>query len=73
DYALLIVIAFVLAVPLGYYVAQNWLNDFEFRVDISPVLFIAAGAISLIIAMVTTGFKAYQATITNPVKALKSE
>lgn len=73
DYAKLIVIAFLIAVPFGYYFMQEWLNGFEFRTTLRPEIFLLAGAVSLIIGAVTVSFKSYYAAVVNPIKSLRSE
>jgi ABC-type antimicrobial peptide transport system permease subunit len=73
EYAKLIVIAFIIAVPFGYYLMQDWLNNFEFRTVLEPHVFLLAGLISLIIGALTISFKSYQAAVVNPVKSLKNE
>ncbi len=47
DYAKLIAIAFILAVPIGYYIMQDWLNNFEYKTNLEPSIFIIAGIVSL--------------------------
>ena len=73
DYAKLILIAFVIAIPFGYYLMQDWLNNFEFRTVLQPTVFIYAGLASLVIGALTVGFKSYQAATVKPVKSLKNE
>ena len=65
--------AFVLAVPFGYYFMQNWLNQFEFREALNPVVFLFAGVIVMSIGVLTVAAKSYQAASVNPVKSLKEE
>lgn len=73
DYAKLIVIAFIIAIPFGYYIMQDWLNNFEYRTILQPQVFLLAGLASLLIGAITISFKSYQAAVVNPVKSLKSE
>ncbi|SNT14960.1 ABC-type antimicrobial peptide transport system, permease component [Ekhidna lutea] len=73
DYSILMIFAFILAIPFGYYYAQQWLDGFEFRTTISPFLFVVAGLITFIIGALTVSFKSYQAARINPVKTLKDE
>ena len=73
DFVLLVFIACILAIPVAYYFAENWLADFEYRMTISPWLFIAAGLGILLITLLTVSFQAIKAAMLNPVKALKSE
>ena len=73
DIVKLIVIAFVLAVPLTWYIMDNWLNNFTYRIDINWLVFVGAGLISFIIAILTISYQAYGASTKNPVEALKYE
>ncbi len=73
DYAKLIIIAFMVAAPVGYYIMQGWLDNFEFRTVLQPGVFILAGLIGLIIGALTISFKSYQAAVVNPVQSLKNE
>lgn len=73
DYAKLMVFAFVFSIPFGYYFAQNWLNDFEFRTSLDPVMFMTAGAIVFVIGIATVMLKSYYAASINPTNSLKEE
>ncbi|MEL6558846.1 MAG: ABC transporter permease [Bacteroidota bacterium] len=73
DYARLMVIAIILAVPFGYYYADEWLANFEYRTTLSPFIFIMAGVVAFIIGSLTVSFKSFQAAAVNPVKSLKDE
>jgi len=73
TYSKLMVIAFLLAIPVGYYVSDGWLSNFEFRTSLSPMVFIVAGIITFGIGVLTVTAKSYQAATVNPVKSLKQE
>ncbi len=73
DYSKLMLIAFMLGVPFGYYFAQQWLNDFEFRTNINPLLFIVAGFFTFLVGAFTVSFKSLQAAKADPVDTLKDE
>ena len=73
DYSRLIFLAFLLAMPFGYYVTQGWLNNFEFRTNLGVSVFILAGLATFVIGVITVGLKSYQAAATNPVNSLKEE
>jgi putative ABC transport system permease protein len=68
-----VIIAAVIATPLAWYVMNKWLNDFAYRIHISIWIFIAAGALALLIATLTVGIQAVGAAIVNPVKSLRTE
>jgi len=67
DYAKLMLIAIILAIPFAYYYAQQWLDNFEFRMTLSPLIFILGGLIALAIGSLTVSFKSYQAATVNPI------
>lgn len=73
ELLLLIGIAFVLAIPLGYYFMDSWLNGFKYRIDLSVWMFAAAVGVTFIIAAITTGIRSLKAANANPVDSLRSE
>jgi ABC-type antimicrobial peptide transport system permease subunit len=73
EFTLLIIIAFAMSAPVGYYFMHEWLQDFNYRITIGPDIFILAMIMSVIIAWLTVGYKAVKAALTNPVKSLRSE
>lgn len=73
DYSRLILLSFLLAIPVGYYVMDGWLSNFEFRTSLNLLVFLAAAAITFIIGVITVGAKSYQAATTNPVNSLRQE
>ena len=73
DYAMLMLFAFVVAIPFGYYYSMQWLEGFEFRTELNLGLFALAGIITFLIGAFTVSFKSYFAAKMNPVKTLKDE
>jgi predicted permease len=73
EFTILIAIAFLLAFPVGYYMMNNWLQSFVFRVTIGPGVFVIAIVLSILVAWITVGYKAIKAAIANPVKSLRTE
>lgn len=73
DIAKLIIIAFILAVPLTWYVMDNWLNNFTYRIQINWIVFIGAGIMAFILAIITISYQAIKASSQNPVDSLKYE
>ena len=69
----LIAIAFLVASPIAWFVMHKWLQDFAYRVDISWWVFAIAGLSVLLITLITVGFQAIKAAVSNPVKSLRSE
>jgi putative ABC transport system permease protein len=73
EFTRLVLIAFVPAAALGWYVADNWLNDFAYRIEISPVLILSSGVAAIVIAWLTVSFQSVKASLANPVDSLRYE
>ena len=73
EFIFLIIIGFLVAAPVAYFLMNSWLQNFVFKISISPVIFIIAIVSSLVIAALTVGYKSVKAAISNPVESLKSE
>ena len=66
-------IAFVIAVPVGWYMMSGWLQNFVYRIPISIDAFVLALVGAVILAWITVGYKAIRAALVTPVKSLRSE
>ncbi len=73
DFMILVLIASALAIPLAWWAMNRWLQDFAYRIDIGWWIFIAAGVIALLIALITVSSQAIKAALANPVKSLRTE
>jgi putative ABC transport system permease protein len=73
DFTKLILIAFVLAVPAGWYMMSQWLEGFAYRISMGIGTFLLAGVIAVLIAWITVSYQSIKAAIVNPVKSLRSE
>ena len=73
DFLKLVGIAFLIAVPIGYYVTNLWLEDFAFRTDIAWWVFALAGILAVMVAFATMAFQSTKAALSNPVESLRSE
>jgi putative ABC transport system permease protein len=73
NFIILIMISVFIAVPLSWWLMNKWLEDFAYKIDISWWVFAAAGAMALLIALLTISFQAIKAAIANPVKSLRTE
>jgi len=73
EFTVLILVAFAISAPLGWYLMNKWLMTFTYRYSFGPGIFILAIAASVIIAWLTVGYKALKAALANPVKSLRSE
>ncbi len=68
-----VLIANVIAWPLAYYVMNNWLKNFAYRMDISVWIFVASGVMALVIALLTVSLHAIKTATANPVESLRYE
>ncbi len=73
EFIILISIALVVAIPVGYYFVDKWLQDFAYRIRISWWMFALSGALVIAVALATISFHAIRAAIANPVKSLRTE
>ncbi len=73
DFLKLVFIAIVIASPLAWYVMNQWLNDFAYKVTLDGWVFALAGLMAVGIALLTVSFQSIRAALTNPVKSLRSE
>lgn len=73
EFFILIGIAFLIAAPFGWFMMNAWLEEFSYRIAIGPVIFATALITTLIIALITVGYKSFQAATTNPVTSLRNE
>ncbi|MEO7694695.1 MAG: FtsX-like permease family protein [Chryseolinea sp.] len=73
EFTGLVLIAFVIAAPLGWWLMQRWLQGFKFQIDISVWVFATAIGCSLLIALLTVSYKVIKAAHSNPVQSLRME
>lgn len=73
EFVSLIVIAFLIAAPLAYFVMNKWLQEFAYQVNVGPGIFLITIILSFVIASVTIGYRALSAARVNPAKSLRSE
>ncbi|TAE23352.1 MAG: ABC transporter permease [Candidatus Kapaibacterium sp.] len=73
DFLKLVSIALVVATPLAYWAATQWLQDFAFRVSLGAGVFVGAGALAVAIVFITVAGQAWRAAKQNPVKSLRTE
>ena len=73
DFILLVLIAFIIAVPVVAVAMNSWLQAFAYRVGIMWWIYAIAGALAILIALITVGFQAFRAATANPVSSLRSE
>lgn len=73
DFIKLIIIAFVIAIPIAWYIVDKWLQYFAYRIVIDWGIFTLSGLAMLVIAVFTISYQAIKAAVANPVEALKDE
>jgi putative ABC transport system permease protein len=73
DFVRLIIISIVIAMPLAWYFANNWLKSYAYQTNLSWWIFAISGILLILIAVITVGYQAFKAATANPVDSLKSE
>jgi putative ABC transport system permease protein len=73
DFTKLVVVAFIVAAPVGYLIINRWLQNFAYRVEIDVWTFVLVGFMALIIALVVVSYHSIKAALTNPVNTLRYE
>ena len=73
DFVKLVLIAVLIASPVAWWLMNKWLLDFAYRIHISGWVFIIAGAIAVIIALLTISIQSIKAAMANPIKSLRTE
>ncbi len=73
EFLILVFLAVIIAVPVGWFLVTKLLRQFAYRIDINPLVFAGISAAAILIAILTVSFQAYRASGTNPAEALKVE
>ncbi|WOK07594.1 ABC transporter permease [Imperialibacter roseus] len=73
EFVYLVLIANIIAWPATWFIMNNWLDNFAYRIAITPLVFIVAGLLVLVIAVLTVGYKTMATAKSDPVKALRYE
>ncbi|MEP7257212.1 MAG: ABC transporter permease [Flavitalea sp.] len=73
DFLKLVVIAFVVAAPVAWFIMNKWLQDFAYRISISWWIFGLAGLVTVGVTLITVSIQSIKSALTNPVKSLKME
>jgi putative ABC transport system permease protein len=73
DFMKLVLIAFLIAAPLAWWVMFKWLQDFAYRTPLSWWVFALSGGAMLLIALLTLSVQTVKAAVANPVKSLRTE
>jgi len=73
DFIKLVIIAFIVAAPVAWYIMYRWLQDFAYRITIPWWIFIVAGLLAVLVALATISLQSIKAAVANPVKSLRTE
>jgi putative ABC transport system permease protein len=73
EFSKIIVLAFLIAAPAGWYIMDTWLENFSYRTVLTPGTFLLAGVSALVIAWVTVSYQSIKAALANPITSLRSE
>ncbi|MEX2347530.1 MAG: ABC transporter permease [Balneolaceae bacterium] len=73
DFLKLVLAGFIIAVPVTWYIMNQWLADFAYRIEIGAGIFLLAGGAALIIALLTVSWQSVKAALMNPINSLRSE
>jgi putative ABC transport system permease protein len=73
EFLMLVFLALLIAAPLAWWLMNNWLLDYAYRVELQWWMFVLAGCMAVLIALLTVSFQAGKAAVANPVKSLRTE
>lgn len=73
DFVKLVGIAFLIAIPVSYYIIQLWLQDFSYHIDIEWWVFALSGSFAMMITLLTVGFQSLKSAMANPIHSLRTE
>jgi predicted permease len=73
EFTQLLGIAFLMAAPVGWWAMRKYLEDYAYKIELGPAIFLLAVAITFLIALLTVGYRSLKAAVANPVQSLRSE
>jgi putative ABC transport system permease protein len=73
DFLKLVAFSFIIAAPAGWFLSNNWLQDFAYRIEVGPAIILLSALLAFGIALITISFKSIKTAIANPINSLKSE
>ncbi len=66
-------IAFLLAVPVAWYFISDWLQNFAYRIEVSPMIFVLTAVATAVIVLITISWQTLRAAFMNPVESIRTE
>ena len=73
DFIKLVIISIIIATPVAWFAMNKWLEEYNYRIKIGWGIFVLAGILAILIAVITVSFQAIKAAVANPAESLKSE
>ena len=73
DFLKLVLAGFLLAIPVAWYIMDEWLQNFAYRIEITAGIFLLSGFVALVIALLTVSWQSVQAAMANPVDSLRND
>ena len=73
EFMLLVLLSCFIAAPLAYYYLNDWLTNYDYRIEIRWPVFVLAAVTALVITLITVSFQAIKAAISNPIRSLRTE
>ena len=73
DFARIMVIALLIAIPLAYYIMNQWLESFVYKISIPLFVLFSGGVAVMVTALLAVSYQAIRAALVNPVESLKDE
>ena len=71
SFAVMVVVAMLVAAPVSWYVMDDWLAQFQYKTNITPIVFLVAGFLSLVVAFISISYQCIKVTNTNPANSLR--
>lgn len=73
NFTLLVIAGIIIAIPIAWMIMSNWLQNFNFRIDLDPVIFILSAIGVIIIAWITLGYLTIRTATSNPIDSIRDE
>ena len=73
DFVKLVIVSIIIATPIAWYGMNKWLEDYSYRINVGSGIFIVAGLLAILIALITVSFQSIKTAVANPIKSLRTE